>query len=144
MLKRNKIWEEEEGYFTLEASFLVTFVFLLLFAVILSGLYICDLNQAKSFLNQRVTELSSDKEPYDSNALSEDKKQIESQLFVTGLTEFDIGKTDKQVEGSIGLSMRISLPMIGKWFGQLWTDRFCLCVDVGNATERLRRWNQIE
>ena len=76
MVEKKRLWEGEEGYFTSEASFLVTFVFLLLFAVILSGLYICDLNQAKSFLNERVTELSSNQESYDSNALLEDKNQI--------------------------------------------------------------------
>ena len=32
--EREKIWEEEAGYMTVEASFLVTFVFLILFVCI--------------------------------------------------------------------------------------------------------------
>jgi len=57
-IRRRPDLKMEEGYFTIEALFLVTLLFWLVLVVMMTGLYICDLNQAKSFLNQRVTELS--------------------------------------------------------------------------------------
>jgi len=144
MIQKNALWKEEEGYVTIEVVFLVTLIFLLVCAVMLSGLYICDLNQAKSFLNRRATELSINEESYESDDLSKDKQRIESQLFVTSLTEFYIVKTKSQVKGKIVLSMKLNVPMIGEWFGQLWTDTFSLNLEVGNHADRMRRWEQIE
>ena len=137
-------WKAEDGYFTIEAAFIVTMVFLLTFAVLLTGLYICDLNQAKSFLNRRAAELSLDTEPYNSDEAAKDRNQIKSQLFVTNLTDFTISKTEEQVKGTIALSMKRNIPMIGDWFGGLWTDRFSLALDVGNNADMMRRWEQIE
>ena len=145
MKKRIKeVWEEESGYFTLEAAFLVPLLFLILFAVMLSGLYICDLNQAKSFLNRRVTELSIKEEDYDSHAYAEDKNQIRKMMFISQITDFSITQTEKQVKGSITLSMSPNVPVIGDWLGRLWTDSFSLCVDVGDNVDMLRRWEQNE
>lgn len=138
------IWKEESGYFTIEAVFLVTIIFSIACTVILTGLYICDLNQAKSFLNRRVTELSSNGEEYGSGDESEDRSRIKKQLFVTNLTDFSISKTEQKVKGSIVLSMKLSVPFIEEWFGGLWTDRFSLTVDVGDNADMMRRWEQIE
>ena len=118
--------KEEAGYFTIEAAFLVPLIFLLVFAVMLSGLYICDLNQAKSFLNQRVTELSLNGEKYEGEAQAEDKNQLKRQLFVTSLTDFYIKKTESKVQGEVSLSMRPNVPVIGDWIGKVWTDTFSL------------------
>ena len=139
------VWETEEGYFTVEAAFLVTMAFLLVSVVVLTALYICDLNQAKGFLNQRVTELSLDGDSsYGSECLSEDKSRIRQQLFITKLTDFLITKTERQVKGKIVLSMKINIPMIGDWFGSIWTDTFSLTVNIGDNVEMMRRWEQLE
>ncbi len=134
----------EDGYFTIEAVYLVSLIFLLMFVVMLTGLYICDINQAKSFLNQRVTELSRDGEEYKSSAQAEDRVYLKQQLFVTELKDYAISKTSEKVKGQITLSMRVNVPLIGDWFGNLWSDSFSLSVDVGNNVEQMRRWNQIE
>ena len=139
-----KEWKNEDGYFTVEAVSLVTLVFLLMFAVMMSGLYICDLNQARSFLNQRVTELSRNEEEYESSQQMEDRKQMQRQLFVTKLIEYSISKTGERVKGEMKLSMRMNVPVITDWFGSLWTDTFSLTVDVGNNVEQMRRWKLIE
>ena len=140
-----KVWGAEEGYFTVEATFLVTMAFLLVSVVVLTALYICDLNQAKGFLNQRVIELSLDGDSsYGSESLSEDKSRIRQQLFITKITDFLITKTEKQVKGKLSLSMKINIPMIGDGFGSIWTDTFSLTVNIGDNVEMMRRWEQLE
>ena len=134
----------EEGYFTIEAIFLVTMLFSIMFVVIMSGLYGCDLNHAESFLGRRVTELSRDEKAYEDSERMEDRKQIKTLLFVTELKNYSIVKSGGKVKGTVELSLRLNVPLIGDWFGSLWKDSFSLCVDVGNNVEQLRRWNQIE
>lgn len=142
--EREKIWEEEAGYMTVEASFLVTFVFLILFTVMLAGLYVCDLNQAKSFLNQRVTELSVKEENYAASLLAQDRSRIKEMLFVTKLSDFNITVTEKEVSGRMKLSMNVNVPLIGDWVGRFWTNEISLKVDRGNNTEIMRRWEWFE
>ena len=139
-----KKWKEEEGYFTLEASFLVTTAFLLVTVILLSGLYICDLNQAKSYLNQRVIELSLDEKSYESESVLEDRSRLGQQLFVTKIRDFIIIKSGKQVEGEVSLTMMINVPIIGDWVGDLWTETFTLTVNASNNVEMIRRWEQLE
>ena len=139
-----KKWKEEEGYFTLEASFLVTTAFLLVTVILLSGLYICDLNQAKSYLNQRVVELSLDEKSYESESVLEDRNRLGQQLFVTKIRDFVITKSGRKVKGEVSLSMMINVPIIGDWAGDLWTETFSLAVNAGNNVEMIRRWEQLE
>ena len=142
--QRKESWKREDGYFTMEASFLITMVFLLTSVILMTGLYICDLNQAKSYLNQRVTELSLEEEEYEKERLSEDINRLRQQLFVTKITDFLIIKTEKQVSGEVSLSLKMNLPIIGDWIGKLWTDNFSLTVNVSDNVEMMRRWEQSE
>ncbi|MBE5956150.1 MAG: hypothetical protein E7253_06835 [Lachnospiraceae bacterium] len=137
-------WKEEEGYFTVEAAFLVPFLFSLVFAVMMTGLFICDLNQAKSFLNQRVVELSLDGEAYGHEELARDRDRLKQQMFITKITDFMITKTDKEVKGSVEVAAQFSIPLIGDWIGGLWKDSFSLCADVGDNVDTIRRWRLIE
>lgn len=134
----------EEGYFTVEASYLVPVLCFLILGIMLAGIYICDLNQAKSFLNRRVTELSRNEEEYLAADLSEDKIFLKSRMLLTEVADFSITKTETKVEGYVELKMNLSIPLIGQWIGNAWRNSFSLSVDVGNNAEWMRRWDQLE
>lgn len=142
--RNNKLWAGEDGYFTVEASFLVTLVWLLVLAVIMTGLYICDLNQAKSFLHERVTELSRDDTAYENDQQQADYARIKSQLFITNVVDFSISKSSNKVEGAVELSMKLNIPLMDGWFGKIWGNSFSLSAEVGNNAEKMRRWTLIE
>lgn len=134
----------EDGYFTLEAAFIVPMVFVLLLVVMLSALYLCDLNQAKSYLNSRVTELSGSGETYKSSTLQEDKKRLDRLLFIADIKKLSIVKNDDKVKGELELSMRLQVPLLDDWFGTVWTDSFSCVVEMGDNAERMRRWSLLE
>lgn len=136
------LFTSEEGYFTVEAAFLVPLVILLLFLVMESGLYLCDLNQAKSFLNVRITQLSASSQPYEADALQEDKERIKKKLFVTNVSDFSIKKSKNKVEGTLRISMRF--PVLGEWVGKFWNAGFTFAADIGDNAEQMRRWSQLE
>lgn len=137
-------FDGEEGYFTVEASYLVPILCFLILGIMLAGIYICDLNQAKSFLNQRVTELSRNEKEYLAADLSEDKIFLKGRMLLTEVADFSITKTDTKVEGHVELKMNLSIPLIGQWIGNAWRNSFSLSVDVGNNAEWMRRWDQLE
>lgn len=142
--QRIKGLEREEGYFTLEASFLVPILCFLAVGIVMLGLYLCDLNMAKSYLSQRVLELSKDDTAYGDTEKKADMEALENRLFMATMTDYSVSKTEWRVKGELELTMNLSVPLVGEWMGNLWKHSFCLTVDRGNNTEQMRRWDQIE
>lgn len=135
---------EEAGYFIVEASFLVPIVCCLILGIAVIGIYICDLNQAKSFLNRRVTELSKDQEEYGTQARNEDWKKLESKLFLTEIEEFIISKSGSKVQGRLEVRMHFSVPLVGTWMGTVWKNEFSYSADIADHVKWMRRWDQLE
>lgn len=135
---------KEDGYFTVEASFLVPMVCFLIFGVMMIGIYLCDLNLAKSFLNRRVSEVASREEDYEAGNQKKDQEWLEKQLFFTKIENFSITRTGSKAKGEVELRMDLAVPLVGSWMGTLWKDSFYYSEDVYDHVEWMRRWDQLE
>lgn len=134
----------EDGYFTVEASFLVPMVCFLVVGVMMIGIYLCDLNLAKSFLNRRVSEVASREADYEIEDQKKDQEWLEKQLFFTKIDNFSITRTDSKAKGEVELQMDLAVPLVGSWMGNLWKDSFFYSEDVCDQVEWMRRWDQLE
>ncbi len=138
------VLRENKGYFTIEASFIVPILCFLGIGIMMTGLYLCDLNQTKSFLHQKVVLLSEDDSDYSVKERNSDEGYLKGRLFVSHLERFSLSKTEKKVKGEAVLVMDMKIPFVGTWMGRVWRNTFSFHADVGNNTEQMRRWDQLE
>lgn len=135
---------EQEGYFTVEAAFLVPIISFLGIGIMMISLYICDMNQAKSYIQCTVSALSSDKTESSSVKTAQARAWMEENLFVSSVEECSLTQNGKKVKGEITIRMNLNIPLVGSWLGRQWKSTFFFSVNRERNTEQMRRWDQIE
>ncbi len=135
---------EDEGYFTVEASFLVPILCFLVMGILIVSLYLCDVSFAKSYLQGWVINCIDQEDFYGENREAEKKRELEESLFVAKVEKLSLTKKYDRIEGVIIIKMSSNVPLVGEWMGQLWRNSLTFKADRVNNTEQMRRWDQLE
>lgn len=168
-----KLWNNQKGYFTVEASFLVPMAFFLVLGILYVSFYIYDLSVARNFLNQEVALITDTtktngrvdtgkfkqknllnrsitymlKSSYSTQA-SEGKKllkkKLQKQLIVSKVSKLTIKAGQVYIKGSLTLSCSIPIPVIGNLIGKVWKNTVSVTMENGNQVEDMRRWEMLE
>lgn len=165
--------KNQNGYFTVEASFIVPIVLFSTLGTLLIGLYMYDLSAAKNFLNQEVarvtdtikTEGKNDTGQFQPKELihrslkylvrssypkkaAEAKKslknKLQTQLIVSKITELSIVAGQTQIVGKVSISFIIPVPVIGGLTGRVWKNDIIVTMENGSQAEQMRRWDSLE
>lgn len=168
-----RFFENQKGYFTLEASFIVPITLFSTLGILLVGLYLYDLSVAKNFLNQEVAQITdtiktngkNDTGRFQQKELmnrslkyllqfsypekaAEGKKRLKSilqtQLIVSKVTQISITAGQDKVTGKIRLSFAIPVPVIGELTGRVWKNEITVTMENGSQAEKMRRWDFLE
>lgn len=134
----------EEGYFTLEAAFLVPIVCFLGIGILMLALYLCDMNQAKTYLQCAVSALAGDNEESCLEKRKEAEVWLKENLFVSRVESFSFSQTETKAKGEITICMNLNIPMVDVWMGKQWKNTFSFSVNRKKPVEQMRRWDQIE
>lgn len=166
-------WKNNEGYFTVEASFIVPTVLFCIFGVLFLTLYLYDLGIARSLLTAEVVQISDVvktdaqngsgkfyskkliersltyllKSSYPKRA-AEGKNRLEAELkkklIVSKVQKISLKAGQQTVKGSLQISLRIPIPVIGEMTGALWKNNVTVTIENGSNAEHMRRWSLIE
>lgn len=139
-----KKFEEEDGYFTIEAAIVGSMACFLVLFVMVAGIYFYDVGTATSYLYEEMAELSVQTDTIQTQSSNFYKATLTERLVTARILECKISTKSSYIVGQIRLSVAFPIPMVTEWMGKVWENKITVRMEQGMTADKIRRWTVLE